>query len=91
VSITEKYHNSAPEEAVTSRELLKIPLIICLYGPHNPADFICITLSYPFFLMAITGPSSYIPGINSFLPHWAEANLVQAASGKNGRTHCPDS
>jgi len=34
--------------------------------------------------MAITGPSSYIPGINSFLPHWAEANLMQAASGKKG-------
>jgi len=34
--------------------------------------------------MPITGPSSYIPGINGFLPHWAEANTVQAASGKPG-------
>jgi hypothetical protein len=34
--------------------------------------------------MAITGPSSYIPGINSFLPHWDAANATLSASGLGG-------
>ena len=34
--------------------------------------------------MAITGPSSYIPGINSFLPHWDAANAELAASDQGG-------
>jgi hypothetical protein len=34
--------------------------------------------------MAITGPSTYIPGINSFLPHWDAANAVLSALGQGG-------
>jgi hypothetical protein len=34
--------------------------------------------------MAITGPSSYVPCINTFLPHWAEANLAGQGSNRRG-------
>ena len=34
--------------------------------------------------MAITGPSSYIPGINSFLPHWDATNATLSASDQGG-------
>ncbi len=34
--------------------------------------------------MAITGPSSYVPCLNHFLPHWAEANTVGQGSEGGG-------